>query len=47
MFTYAIARDVNKGYIDERYSTIAEKGWDGILSKYIPTVRSKEFALER
>ena len=33
MFTYSIARAVNKGYIDKRYSSIAEKGWKGILSK--------------
>ena len=33
MFTYAIARAVNKGYIDKRYSSIAEKGWEGILTK--------------
>ena len=36
MFTYAIARAVNKGYIDKRYSSIAEKGWKGILSKIHP-----------
>ena len=33
MFTYSIARAVNKDYIDKRYSSIAEKGWKGILSK--------------
>ena len=33
MFTYTIARAVNKGYIDKRYSSIAEKGWEGILTK--------------
>jgi unsaturated rhamnogalacturonyl hydrolase len=33
MFIYAIARAVNKGYIDSRYSSIAEQGWKGILSK--------------
>jgi len=36
MFTYAIARAVNKGYIDKRYSSIAEKGWEGILTKIHP-----------
>jgi unsaturated rhamnogalacturonyl hydrolase len=36
MFTYSIARAVNKGYIDKRYSSIAEKGWKGILSKIHP-----------
>jgi unsaturated rhamnogalacturonyl hydrolase len=33
MFTYTIVRAVNKGYIDKRYSSIAVKGWEGILSK--------------
>lgn len=33
MFTYTIARAVNKGYIDKRYSTIAIKGWEGIMTK--------------
>jgi unsaturated rhamnogalacturonyl hydrolase len=36
MFTYSIARAVNKDYIDKRYSSIAEKGWKGILSKIHP-----------
>jgi unsaturated rhamnogalacturonyl hydrolase len=35
MFTYTIARAVNKGYIDKRYYSIAEKGWEGILSKIL------------
>ena len=33
MFTYSIARAVNKGYLDQRYMTIAERGWEGILTK--------------
>ena len=33
MFTYAIARGINKGYLDKRFISIAEKGWDGILTK--------------
>ena len=33
MFTYAIARAVNKGYLEERYLSIALKGWEGILGK--------------
>lgn len=36
MFTYAIARAVNKGYIENRYSSITEKGWEGILTKIHP-----------
>lgn len=33
MFTYAVARAVNKGYIDKRYSSIAERGWEGVMTK--------------
>ena len=33
MFTYAVARTVNKGYLEKRYSSIAKKGWEGIKSK--------------
>lgn len=35
MFTYSIARAVNKGYIDKRYSSIALKGWEGIMTKIL------------
>jgi unsaturated rhamnogalacturonyl hydrolase len=33
MFTYAIARSVNKGYIDVSYASIARRGWEGMMSK--------------
>jgi rhamnogalacturonyl hydrolase YesR len=33
MFTYAIARAVNKGYIEPRYASIARCGWEGVMSK--------------
>jgi rhamnogalacturonyl hydrolase YesR len=33
MFTYAIARAVNKGYIDPRYASIAKQGWVGVMTK--------------
>ena len=33
MFTYAIARAVNKGYIEQRYASIAQRGWNGVMSK--------------
>ncbi len=33
MFTYCIAKAVNEGWIDERYRTIAENGWDGLKTK--------------
>jgi rhamnogalacturonyl hydrolase YesR len=33
MFTYTIARAVNKGYIEFRYASIARRGWEGVMSK--------------
>jgi unsaturated rhamnogalacturonyl hydrolase len=36
MFTYTIARAVNKGYIEPRYSSIAKRGWEGVMSKIHP-----------
>lgn len=33
MFAYAVARAVNGGYIDARYASIAERGWEGVMSK--------------
>jgi unsaturated rhamnogalacturonyl hydrolase len=36
MFTYAIAWSVNNGYLEQRYSSIAQRGWEGIASKILP-----------
>lgn len=36
MFTYTIARAVHKGYIETRYLSAAQRGWEGILSKIRP-----------
>ncbi|MFH1195042.1 MAG: glycoside hydrolase family 88 protein [bacterium] len=36
MFTYAIARAVNKGYIEPRYASIAIQGWEGVMTKILP-----------
>jgi len=33
MFVYAIARAVNRGLLDKRYSSIALRGWEGLMSK--------------
>lgn len=33
MFTYAIARAVNEGYIDSNYASVARRGWEGVASK--------------
>jgi rhamnogalacturonyl hydrolase YesR len=36
MFTYAIARAINQGYLESRYKSFALKGWQGILTKIRP-----------
>jgi unsaturated rhamnogalacturonyl hydrolase len=33
MFTYAIARAVNKGYVGVEYASVARKGWEGVMAK--------------
>jgi unsaturated rhamnogalacturonyl hydrolase len=33
MFTYCIAKAVNEGWLEKRYTHIATKGWDGVASK--------------
>lgn len=33
MFTYAIARSVNRGYIEPRYASIAQRGWEAVMAK--------------
>jgi rhamnogalacturonyl hydrolase YesR len=33
MFAYAIARAVNRGYIEPRYASIAQRAWEGVLSR--------------
>lgn len=35
MYVYAMAKGVNKGYLDEKYMQVAEKGYDGILDNFI------------
>ncbi len=35
MFMYAIAKAVNKGYIDKRYHKVATDAYDGIMKKLI------------
>ncbi len=35
MFVYCIARAVNEGWLDKRYITIAEKGWEGLVKEKI------------
>lgn len=33
MFTYAIAKGINEGWLDEHFKTIALSGWEGIKTK--------------
>jgi rhamnogalacturonyl hydrolase YesR len=33
MFTYAVARAVNRGYIEPRFALIARRGWEGVMSR--------------
>ena len=33
MFTYAVARAVNRGYIGPDYAPLARRGWEGVISK--------------
>ena len=33
MYTYAVARAVNQGWINEKYIAIAQEGWKGLLTK--------------
>ena len=33
MFTYSIAKGVNKGWLHKKYGVIAMKGWGGLLQK--------------
>ena len=33
MFTYAVARAVNGGYVEPSYASIARHGWEGVMSR--------------
>lgn len=35
MFVYAIARAVNEGWVDKRYMSIAQRGWEGLVKEKI------------
>lgn len=37
MFTYAMYKAVNNGWVDESYKSVAEKGYQGILNQLIKT----------
>jgi rhamnogalacturonyl hydrolase YesR len=35
IFTYAIAKAINKGWLDARYAYIATQGWEGVSGKIL------------
>ena len=37
MFVYALAKGVREGYLPAAYATVAQKGYDGILERFIRT----------
>jgi len=36
IFTYVVARAVNQGYLDPRYGSIAQRGWEGVMTRIRP-----------
>ncbi|MGV8093893.1 MAG: glycoside hydrolase family 88 protein [Mangrovibacterium sp.] len=42
MFVYAVARAVNQGWIPPVYFTVAERGWEGLVSKITPEGKVKD-----
>ena len=47
MFMYAIAKAVNKKYIDERYREVAEKAFEGITRKLVRVEADGTLSLTR
>ena len=35
MFVYALSKGVRKGYLDEKYKAVSQKGYQGILAQFI------------
>lgn len=47
MFVYALAKGVRKGYLDDRFSEVAQRGWDGILKTFVTQDRNGDLSLNR
>ncbi|MCB0592722.1 MAG: glycoside hydrolase family 88 protein [Phaeodactylibacter sp.] len=47
MFAYAMAKGVNRGYLDGRFRKIAKKGYDGILEHFIKVDEDGEVHLQK
>jgi rhamnogalacturonyl hydrolase YesR len=45
MFTYAVARAVNEGWINKTYLTIAEDGWKGLATKITPDGKMQDVCI--
>lgn len=45
MFVYTLAKGVRKGYLDDRFLTVAQKGWDGILNTFVTEDRYGNLSL--
>jgi unsaturated rhamnogalacturonyl hydrolase len=46
MFTYALAKGVRKGYLPNSYLTVAQKGYQGIVGRFIKTDPAGQVNLE-
>lgn len=47
MYVYALAKGVNKGYLDKRYLTVARKGYQGIIDHLIEVKEDGEVELHQ
>ncbi len=47
MFVYALAKAVNKEYIEEKFMTVARKGYDGILKHFIEVDEDGEIHIHK
>jgi unsaturated rhamnogalacturonyl hydrolase len=45
MFVYALAKGVNKGYLPEKYRANAERGYSGILKRFVKTDAAGDISL--
>jgi len=46
MFVYALAKGVRRGYLPDRYLPVAQKGYQGILNRFVKTDASGQVNLE-
>src|SRR5947207_3817202 len=46
MFVYALAKGVRRGYLPDRYLSVAQKGYQGILNRFVKTDASGQVNLE-